>query len=66
MQIHTDYGPPTERELELRADLRLLEARYRAEAQPILDELTKIHSHKVPRIFVTPDEIVATEIVARS
>jgi hypothetical protein len=51
-EIEMDFGPDTDRESELKKMLVELQNRYRLEAQPILDELTKIHCMKAPRIHI--------------
>lgn len=51
--VQIDFGPDTDWEIELKRQLAELQERYRQEAKPILDELTKIHAMKAPRLVMT-------------
>jgi hypothetical protein len=56
-KIQMDFGPDTDREIELKHQLAELQERYRQEAQPLLDELIKIRAIKIPRISITAAQI---------
>lgn len=55
MEIVTDYGPDTPREIEAKRKLAELEAEYRQKAKPYIDILVDERNHKTPRQFVIHD-----------
>lgn len=50
--VDVDYGPDTEREIEIKRLLQEIQDRYRIEAQPLIDELIKEQMKKVPKLVV--------------
>lgn len=51
-KVRIEHDPDTEREAELKRLLVEMNERYAREAQPLIDELTKINMHKTPRYFI--------------